>query len=159
MAKGFWQNPRWCPFKIKKSPAPHLQMNIYRLSLFLTPVSFRWTITLSTDLSLWVAVGWVCVCFFSESTKLYLLQSLRTSIGPYTKTIMHGKAKRHSLPCSITKMMMRLCNRKLHKMSSRMCQNLPFNYEVGTEAIPLLKREFYYANGAFLWRRHFSFPS
>jgi hypothetical protein len=27
-------------------PSPHLQMNIHRLSLFFTPVSFRWTIPL-----------------------------------------------------------------------------------------------------------------
>jgi hypothetical protein len=45
-AKGFCQNPRWCPFKIKKMPST-TSTNEY-LSVFLgnffTPVSFRWTI-------------------------------------------------------------------------------------------------------------------
>jgi hypothetical protein len=44
--KAFGKIPDGVPLKLKKCPAPHLRMNIYRLSIFFTPVSFRWTIPL-----------------------------------------------------------------------------------------------------------------
>ena len=40
-------NTRWRPFKFKKEhPAPQHKDNTYHLSLFSTPVNFRWTVPL-----------------------------------------------------------------------------------------------------------------
>ncbi len=36
-------------YNLKKCQAPHLWMNIYHLSLFSTPVSFRWTIPYNSN--------------------------------------------------------------------------------------------------------------
>ncbi len=52
----------WFPLKIKhKCPARHLLVNIYRLSLFSTPVSLRWSVRLLEGTHRWYLRTLFCI--------------------------------------------------------------------------------------------------